>query len=180
MDQMEQFLDNLCSSVDVSLMPGNNDISSSFYPQQPFSPMMIGSLSHVDNLHLATNPHRFSISGVNVLGTAGQNIRDMMNYSTFDNELEALEATLTMSHIAPTAPDTLRCFPFTKRDPLIIEESPHIYYSTNCTEYSSKLINKVNGSVRLVTVPSFPETGAIVLVDIHSLESFLFQINIRE
>ena len=53
------------------------------------------------------------MSGVHVLGTAGQNIRDLMNYSTFSNELEALEATLAMSHIAPTAPDTLRCYPFT-------------------------------------------------------------------
>lgn len=41
------------------------------------------------------------------LGTAGQNISDIVKYSSMDDHLEILESTLRLRHLAPTAPDTL-------------------------------------------------------------------------
>lgn len=41
------------------------------------------------------------------LGTSGQNVSDIVKYSSMDNHLEILEGTLRLRHMAPTAPDTL-------------------------------------------------------------------------
>ncbi len=45
--------------------------------------------------------------GLRFLGTAGQNISDIVKYSSMDDHLEILESTLRLRHLAPTAPDTL-------------------------------------------------------------------------
>lgn len=41
------------------------------------------------------------------LGTSGQNIDDLENYSEAENKLELMERTLRWRHLAPTAPNTL-------------------------------------------------------------------------
>lgn len=45
--------------------------------------------------------------GLRFLGTAGQNVSDIVKYSSVDDHLEILESTLRLRHLAPTAPDTL-------------------------------------------------------------------------
>lgn len=47
------------------------------------------------------------ICGLRFLGTAGQNVSDIVKYSSVDDHLEILESTLRLRHLAPTAPDTL-------------------------------------------------------------------------
>lgn len=44
---------------------------------------------------------------VSFLGTSGQNVSDIVKYSSVDDHLEILENTLKLRHLAPTAPDTL-------------------------------------------------------------------------
>lgn len=44
---------------------------------------------------------------VSFLGTSGQNVSDIVKYSSVDDHLEILENTLRLRHLAPTAPDTL-------------------------------------------------------------------------
>lgn len=51
-----------------------------------------------------------------------------------------LEATLQWRHIAPTAPDTLTCYPFTDDDPFIVTDCPHVYFVGNQPEYATKLM----------------------------------------
>lgn len=45
--------------------------------------------------------------GLRFLGTAGQNVSDIVKYSSVDDHLQILESTLRLRHLAPTAPDTL-------------------------------------------------------------------------
>lgn len=45
--------------------------------------------------------------GLRFLGTAGQNVSDIVKYSSMEDHLEILESTLRLRHLAPTAPDTL-------------------------------------------------------------------------
>lgn len=45
--------------------------------------------------------------------------------------LTLLEDTLAWRHMAPTAPDTLPCYPFCHNDPFIIKETPHVYFTAN-------------------------------------------------
>lgn len=41
------------------------------------------------------------------LGTSGQNVDDLENYSEAKDKLEFMERTLRWRHLAPTAPNTL-------------------------------------------------------------------------
>jgi DNA polymerase delta subunit 2 len=62
------------------------------------------------------------------------------------------------------------CYPFTDRDPFILEQTPHVYFIGNQPEFESKLVEQDGKKVRIVLVPKFSETGQIVLVNSKSLE----------
>ena len=63
-------------------------------------------------MQTVTNPYMFEIGGRLILGTSGQNIDDILRNSSIEGPIEAMEAVLKWSHLAPTCPDTLGCFPF--------------------------------------------------------------------
>lgn len=44
------------------------------------------------------------------------------------------------AHLAPTAPDTLRTYPFKESDPFIIEDIPHIYFIGNQPKFATTMI----------------------------------------
>ena len=81
--------------MDVTIMPGLNDISSTFLPQQPISKYMFTHIKSLitdnKNIVLATNPHSFTLSGINFLGMNGQ---DMRMHADFKDDIEMLEYTL--------------------------------------------------------------------------------------
>lgn len=74
-------------------------------------------------------------------------------------------------HMAPSAPDTLWSYPFQDRDPFIIEQTPHVYFIGNQPQLEERLLSGPEGQkVRIILVPSFAETGIIVLVNLKTLE----------
>lgn len=44
------------------------------------------------------------------------------------SRLLLMERSLEWRHIAPTAPDTLTCYPFHDADPFLLETTPHVYF----------------------------------------------------
>uniref|UniRef100_A0A667WAN6 DNA polymerase delta subunit 2 n=1 Tax=Myripristis murdjan TaxID=586833 RepID=A0A667WAN6_9TELE len=105
------------------------------------------------------------------LGTSGQNVSDIQKYSSVDSHLDILENTLRLRHLAPTAPDTLGCYPFYQKDPFVLEECPHVYFSGNAPSFESKLVKGPDGQeVLLVTVPEFSSTQMACLVNLRTLE----------
>lgn len=73
--------------------------------------------------------------------------------------------------MAPSAPDTLWAYPFQDRDPFILEKTPHVYFIGNQPQFEDRLLLGSNGQkVRIVLVPSFAETGIVVLVNLKTLE----------
>lgn len=120
-------------------MPGENDISGAFMPQQPLNKMMFPKLLENQQVHFCTNPHKFSLNGLMFLGTSGQNIKDICRFKSMDgkSEVDVLYETLEMRHLAPTCPDTLRSYPFESEDPLIIREGLNVYFSCDATEYGT-------------------------------------------
>jgi hypothetical protein len=50
-----------------------------------------------------------------------------------------MEATLRWRHLAPTAPDTLTCYPFTTDDPFVLTECPHVYVAGNQPEFATRV-----------------------------------------
>lgn len=80
---------------------------------------------------MVTNPYYFQINDFKILGTSGQNVKDIKRYTRITDPLDVLELTLEMNHICPTCPDTLRSYPFVTEDPFITNEVPHLYLAAN-------------------------------------------------
>lgn len=76
----ESFLDKLSSTIDVDIMPGEDDFSNSFMPQQPLNSCLFPTLETKErqSINLVTNPHQFNLNELTFLGTSGQNVRDML------------------------------------------------------------------------------------------------------
>ena len=131
METFEFFLDQLSETIDVDIMPGEQDFSNSFLPQQPFNSYLFPSIASKErqSINLVTNPHQFEMDELTFLGTSGQNIRDMLlNSQPVDQDdgsrcMRAIKQTLEMRHLCPTAPDTLRVYPFKESDPFVISDS---------------------------------------------------------
>jgi DNA polymerase delta subunit 2 len=139
LDTLETNLEKFSNVIPTDMMPGDLELSTSFLPQQPLSQCLFPNLqdrlqSDVSkNLTFVTNPHSFEIGSVQLLGTSGQNVKDIRMYaSEFQKHpLKALNLTLEMRHLFPTSPDTLRSFPFVDKDPFVVKDSPNVYFAGN-------------------------------------------------
>jgi len=90
--------------------------------------------------------------------------------------LNLAEATLKWRHIAPTAPDTLWCHPFFTVDPFIIAETPDIYAIGCQPRFATRLLKDGKRRSRVVLVPSFAQTGILVLVSLKSLDAQIVRV----
>ncbi|PWN36697.1 uncharacterized protein FA14DRAFT_118691 [Meira miltonrushii] len=165
----DDFLADLVSSMHVHLLPGSNDPTSIALPQQPLHFALLPKSSPSSGLHRETNPAWFGLAGKKFLGTSGQNIDDIFKYmleTDPESRLDAACNTLDWGHIAPTAPDTLACYPLNDRDPFLIEAAPDVYFVGNQDKFSTRLYHGTNGhKVRVILLPKFSTSGSIVLVN---------------
>ena len=46
--------------------------------------------------------------------------------------IDILSDTLMWGHLAPTAPDTLACYPFTTTDPFVLGDVPDVLFAGKC------------------------------------------------
>eukprot|EP01018_Ginkgo_biloba_P029266 Gb_31965 [translate_table: standard] len=176
--ELDLALTQLAAAMPVDIMPGVNDPANFSLPQQPLHKCLFSGASAYNTFVSATNPHQFDLDGVSFLGTSGQNIDNLEKYSDAKEKLDFMERTLKWRHLAPTAPDTLGCYPFTDRDPFVIDVCPHVYFCGNQKTYASRLLKGSEGQVvRLVCIPSFFETGTAVVVNIRNLECHLLTLS---
>lgn len=163
----------LCSSLPVDVMPGESDPSNFALPQQPLSQCLFPLAASLQSLSLVSNPYEFAVEGTAVLGTSGQPLSDLRRSVANPDDLDLLENSLKWSHLAPTAPDTLGCYPFYDRDPFALSSLPHLYFSANATKFATRVATSLGNAspVRLVCVPSFAATGELVLVDLSDLSA---------
>lgn len=190
-NSVDEILSNWVKSAPVDLMSGEFDPSNFMLPQQPMHHCMFPKSIRSKNLRGVTNPYNCTISDRSIIGTSGQNVLDIQRYSKIEDSLEALKASLIWSHLAPTSPDTLPCFPYYEVDPFIIAECPHVYFAGNMKEfktdlYRGKLFRDIteigrlkifffssgaNGQrTRLVCIPPFSETQSIAVVNLKTLD----------
>ena len=64
---MNIFIDN----IDVDLMPGSQDFSNSYLPQQPINSYIFPEMRDKEQINFVTNPHKFKIKDVEFLGMSG-------------------------------------------------------------------------------------------------------------
>ncbi|KAG6638307.1 hypothetical protein CIPAW_10G026500 [Carya illinoinensis] len=169
--ELDILLTQIAASLPLDIMPGPNDPANFSLPQQPLHRCLFPGSSAYNTFRSCTNPHCFELDNIRFLGTSGQNVNDLEKYSEAKDKIEFMERTLRWRHLAPTAPNTLGCYPFTDRDPFFIESCPHVYFVGNQNEYKTDLIKGSEGQfVRLICIPQFCTTGIAVVLNLRNLE----------
>ncbi|KAK9069204.1 hypothetical protein SSX86_013320 [Deinandra increscens subsp. villosa] len=178
--ELDIFLTQIAASIPIDIMPGYNDPANFAMPQQPLNRCLFPGSSAYNTFRSCTNPHLFDVDNVRFLGTSGQNIDDLGRYSEAKDTLEFMERTMRWRHLAPTAPNTLGCYPFTDRDPFFMESCPHVYFVGNQDKYATQILKGIEGQVvRLVSIPKFSETGVAVMVNLRNLECTTLNFGIQ-
>nr|POE51717.1 dna polymerase subunit delta-2 [Quercus suber] len=179
-DRLDILLATMLPSLPITLLPGEHDPTGVQLPQQPIHAAMFphsrayseipASATNPSWFDSQTNPAEFDIDGFRFLGTGGQTVDDVYKYIAGEARLEMMEAMLRWRLTAPTAPDTLWCYPFQDGDQFVLKECPHVYLCGNQPSFETTVIEgPVGQQVRLIAVPRFKETGELVLLDIETL-----------
>ena len=120
------------------------------------------------------------------LVNSGQPLDDMYKYvvSPPTTRIELAENSLKWRHMAPTAPDTLWCHPYFDLEPFILPVTPDFYVIGNQPEFSTELVEEEDAfegkrRCRVVLVPEFSKTGALVLVNLRTLEATCTRISTK-
>lgn len=200
--QLDQFLAELLPSIPITIMAGEHDPANSTLPQQPIHPAMFPhSRAYCSNnvnepeedepgwFESVTNPWDGDVDGWRFLGNSGQPLDDILKYveaggsdgKGADGRIEVMESMLKWRCCAPTAPDTLWCYPFQERDQFVLEECPHVFFVGNQPRFDSKVVEGPQGQrVRLITIPRFHETGELLLLDSETLDVEVVKFDIAE
>ncbi|KAL8702687.1 MAG: hypothetical protein Q9201_004148 [Fulgogasparrea decipioides] len=188
--RLDDFLATLLPSIPITLIPGESDPANVSMPQQPIHPAMFPRSRNYAAMpgstepgwfDSVTNPWEGDVDGWRMLGNGGQPIDDVFKYVEGDERLEMMECLLRWRCGAPTAPDTLWCYPFQDKDPFVIEECPHVFFVGNQPRYDTTVIEGPAGqSVRLTCVPKFRESGEMVLLDTDTLETEIVRFDVYE
>ena len=175
-------------------MPGPNDPATVAVPQQALHRVMFRRAGLLPTLACVTNPYSCALAGRSILTVSGQTIADILRNSTikvnllslfpriililpFQDGVTAMEQCLRWGHIAPTAPDTLGCYPYTETDPHILASLPDVFIAGNMKEFASKKIDIRGHSVLLVSAPKFSQTSCLVKIDLKELKCQLISFD---
>ncbi|TDG53270.1 hypothetical protein AWZ03_000085 [Drosophila navojoa] len=169
--QLDSWFASWAKAIHVDVMPGAYDPANFMLPQQPFHKCMFPLAAQLSSFQSVTNPYICRLDSALVVGTAGQNIADLLRSTALDSSLEALRCTLKWGHVAPTAPDTLACYPYISSDPFIMKECPHVYFAGNCEKFETDLhVGSGGKRTRLVCLPSFSKTQSVAVIDLATLD----------
>ncbi|OUS43160.1 DNA polymerase delta small subunit [Ostreococcus tauri] len=184
--ELDLMFTEIASAVPVDVMSGKSDPTNKAMPQQPLHPVYFTEATRFEKtMRLATNPHEFSVDNISFLGTSGQNVDDVLTFSTIGADdvsssfsgddaakpaVAALSQTLRWQHVAPSAPDTLACYPFKDRDPFVIDTIPRVYFAGCQEAFGADRVAHERGETLVVSVPRFSTTGCVVLIDVRTLE----------
>ncbi|KAI9216301.1 DNA polymerase alpha/epsilon subunit B-domain-containing protein [Blastocladiella britannica] len=187
--QAERVLAPLAATMDVTVLPGAIDPATRLLPQQPLQPSLLGEASKYSSFSAVSNPAIVDCDGATYVLiflfrryrlalTSGQTLDDVSKYLPDDDRLEMTCRFLEWRHLAPTAPDTLWCYPYREDDPLVLETRPRLFAIGNQPQFATTLYGddhesaaETGSPVRVVLVPEFKSTGTIVFVHLGTLET---------
>ena len=182
---LDKYLKLISSYIHIDLInsiDGNDEV---YYPQNPNSQFLfLENISNINakTLNLAPNPYNFEMYSYKTkikksfLGTSGENINTILQYTDINDPLIAMQKTIEWGHLAPLAPDTLRIYPYSECDPLLLNKIPDIYFISGKKYLNKKVINYYKKNVLLIELPDFSVTckGIIYNVDDDSLNEINF------
>ncbi|KAJ2795413.1 DNA polymerase delta small subunit Cdc1 [Coemansia guatemalensis] len=178
MAAVDALLADIAAAMPLTLMPGSRDPADAALPQQRLHPGMFAQSRAYSGFHSTTNPAYIDIDGTLLLGSSGQNVDDLKRYAVHDESPCQLAArTLLWRHIAPSAPDTLWCYPFTEYDPFVVRRAPHVYFVGNQPEFDVAVAKGADAQeTRVIAVPAFSTSHTVVLLNLRTLECSTVQI----
>ncbi|KAL6121822.1 hypothetical protein NUSPORA_01193 [Nucleospora cyclopteri] len=152
------------------IVPGKEDPTSSFVPQNPLHPYLF-----VDNDKIVSlsNPGEIVINGKNFIFADHKLIvKDIMRYKKNSTPITALELMLKSRQMCPSAPDTIPSIPFSDSDPFFITKIDFLIGGGD-TKTESKIVqNKF-----LLAVPDFTKTNTAVILSMKDLKYEEITIN---
>jgi DNA polymerase delta subunit 2 len=196
MNEVDEFLSLIGGAVACDVIPSREDPTNLSLPQQRINPRLVPRSEAVGSVHFGTNPFHATLGKeLEILGTSGDNVRNVRRYTKIvssampvegessgeegtSDEIEIMRRMLAeWRHIAPVAPDTLGCFPFSGNDPLVIERCPHVFFAGGASRFDTAVIDTESPiGIRLISVPSFAETGVVALLNLKDLSCIPFKI----
>uniref|UniRef100_A0A915E7U1 DNA polymerase delta subunit 2 n=1 Tax=Ditylenchus dipsaci TaxID=166011 RepID=A0A915E7U1_9BILA len=170
--QFDAVLSKFVNNVSVDVMPGLNDPTSMLVPQQPIPRAVFPQARRFGKLlNTVTNPYKFSLGGMHFLGTAGQNIQDLLRLTTGLSALDLMEKCLERGHTFPTVPDSVDGFPLQNRDPLVVDDLPHVLFAGNQASLAFKMVKFPDGKkTLLLTIPTFRSSQCAALLNLRTLK----------
>jgi len=188
-DEADLFLSYLSNAIATYLMPGENDISSSYFPQPRLCEFLFlhSKKCMEKTLHNKSNPFYFSMKNFSFLFSSGQNIDNIRRFSKInENEnieknssIKIMEKTLDWGHLCPSAPDTLRTWSVKDEDPILLKDIPNVYVVGNQKMFEESFFKYKNDGdklIRLISVPRFSENYSFVLLDTESLDAIEYKL----
>jgi DNA polymerase II small subunit/DNA polymerase delta subunit B len=101
------FIKQLIKIVPVYLLPGNDDVTSGTYPQEPIKPFIFDDSNSLNSFNLVSNPCSIFADKIEVFVSSGQNIQEMKKYCNKDS-LACINTVLQSGHYSPIYPDLQR------------------------------------------------------------------------
>ena len=72
MRTLDELLEEMVQSINVDIMPGEQDPSDEALPQQPMNKAYFSKSYRHNQLNTVSNPYEFSINETLILGTSGK------------------------------------------------------------------------------------------------------------
>ena len=168
---LDKFINKNKERKNIYILPGLNDINSSFLPQERFSPIFFPLTKKNQTSYFLQNPDYLKIkkNGKLILFLENLILQDFMNQSNL-NFIQSVKLFLSLRLLAPTAPNTLEMFPFKKfenSNSLIIDEFPDIVVIGGAKEFKVDYFYGTEGEILcdLVFVPSYCNEGKVLIYD---------------
>mmetsp|Transcript_33292 Transcript_33292/g.86326 ORF Transcript_33292/g.86326 Transcript_33292/m.86326 type:complete len:277 (+) Transcript_33292:506-1336(+) len=168
LDQADKFLAALATSVPVVIMPGATDSATNqSLPQAPLGSVCL-PYSAQAGAKAVSNPCAMEVAGCKVLGSSGQPVSSVLQFTNLERPVDALRTCLEARLMAPTAPTELAIAPHVE-DPMVIMDNhvPRVMFSGNHPTFQTDQ----REDVVFVCVPAFHQRPAVVLVDLDTLSA---------
>jgi len=169
LEDADRMFAQLAENCQVDVLPGHKDPSNLSLPQMPLHPYFFRSARKCSQFKSVSNPYQCSVGDLEILGHAGQPIRDLMRCTSIATPMQALTTCLDARLLGPTAPDTLVTQPFEKGDPFIIDKTPQVFFSGGHSEFECEWREPAaagSSGTLCVCVPAFHKLPSVVLVNL--------------
>ena len=188
---LNNFLNFISNYTYIDLMPSSDSNDNLLYPQNSLNKLLFSENINNINcsyLNLVSNPYFFSVKcesidkEKNFIGTSGENINIIRQYSCYENTIDIMKKNLEWRHLCPISPNYLNLYsPDKKSDPLLLQELPDIYFASGSEkDFKYERIKINNKQIILLSLPDFEKTSKCVLFNYEddSYKIIEFKLNI--